>query len=95
MGSVNVCEASKGLATTKAAGVTVEIRGAVCIELCEIVEVVDVVTTGRGDLVLIPLRLGLALVFDSGAGELIMFGAFVDFRCVVCCICRKFCIPCS
>lgn len=88
---------SKGLATTRAAGVTVEIRGVVCIGLGGTVGV-DVVTAGRGDLVLIPLRLALLLLlFDSAGEELTLLGAFNmrGLTCEVCCTCRKLCIPCS
>jgi len=66
------------LATTKAAGVTVEIRGAVCIGLCEIMGA-DTVIIGRGDLTLIPPCLGLViLLLDSGSEELTLVGTFVD-----------------
>lgn len=82
-----------GLATTRAAGVTVGIRGVVCIVLCAIVGV-DVVVTGRGDLVLIPLRL-VVLLFDSATEELALLGVFgalaaleafeAGLTCEVCC----------
>jgi len=56
---------------------------------------VDMVTTGRGDLILIPLRLGLVtlLFVSADEGLLVVFVVFVaDLRFAVC---RKFCTPCS
>lgn len=101
-GNVNVCCVSTGLATTNAAGVTVEIRGDVCIEFCEIAGLEGAVDASdrRGDLILIPrfgLEFVLLLTTGSGTdvGTLTLLGAFVVFCCEVCCICRKFCIPCS
>jgi len=53
------------------------------------------VTTGRGDLTLIPPRLELneLLFVSTEDGELLLFTMFTaDLRFAVC---RKFCIPCS